>query len=365
MIVCENLVKIYKTKDLEVIALQGVDLTVNDGEMLAVVGNSGSGKSSLLNILGGLDRPSAGRVEVEEKNLLRLSEKELLDYRQITVGFVWQNVARNLVPYLSAQQNVEFPMMFAGGKRRSHRAKELLDLVGLSHRLRSRATELSGGEQQRVAIAIALANNPKLLLADEPTGNVDTQTAMRILDVFRHINRELGVTVVVVTHDRRVSHAVERTVAIRDGRISSEMIRSKQYRAELEALQANEGSAMVDPAGGALDAAAGGEEFAVVDKVGRLQLPEDVMEALGLARKRRVKVRLQDGRVVLEPPPEDGAEESAKPRRGADAKGTGNDAASDDGSAAASAAGDDIAAGDSGPGGDGRGERKEEDADGE
>lgn len=337
MILCENLVKIYKTTDLEVIALQGVDLTIDDGEMVAVIGNSGSGKSSLLNILGGLDRPSAGRVEVEEKNLLRLSEAELLTYRQQTVGFVWQNVARNLIPYLSAQQNVEFPMMFARGRDRTERSRTLLDLVGLSHRLRSRATELSGGEQQRVAIAIALANQPRVLLADEPTGNVDTVTAHRILDVFRNVNRELGVSVVVVTHDRRVSEAVERTVAIRDGRISSELIRAAHYRSELAGIDslrdaASDGSLKGGAEGGEVDAAVPGggdprgsgsastggsgrtgaapageaEEFAVVDRVGRLQLPEDIVEALGLARKRRVKVHMVDGKVVLEPPEDEG-----------------------------------------------------------
>jgi ABC-type lipoprotein export system ATPase subunit len=218
---CENLVRIFKTDEVEVVALQGLDLEIEAGEVMAIIGSSGSGKSTLLNILGGLDRPSAGSVEVGGADLLKLSAQDLVRYRRETVGFVWQNSARNLVPYLTATENVEVPMLLARRRRgRRQRALELLRQVGVDHRAGNRLTELSGGEQQRVAIAVALANEPPLLLADEPTGNVDSQTARHLLATFREVNRELGVTVVIVTHDRAVAQSVGRVVAIRDGRTS-------------------------------------------------------------------------------------------------------------------------------------------------
>ena len=190
MIVCENLVKIYKTKDSEVLALQGLEINIAEGELMAIIGNSGSGKSTFLNMIGGLDRPSAGRLIVDGKDLFKLDEKQLVEYKRNTVGFVWQNNARNLVPYLTAVQNVELPMVFGNAKEKRQRAEELLELVGMSHKKNSRLTQLSGGEQQRVAIAIALANKPKILLADEPTGAVDVATANYILDVFRELNKK-------------------------------------------------------------------------------------------------------------------------------------------------------------------------------
>ena len=229
IIQCENLVKIYKTKDIEVLALQGLELTVDKGELMAIIGNSGSGKSTFLNMIGGLDRPSAGRLVVDGKDLFKLNEQQLVEYKRNTVGFVWQNNARNLLPWLSAWQNVEMPMLFDKGAKKHQRAMELLDLVGLSHRSKSRLNQLSGGEQQRVAIAIALANRPKILLADEPTGSVDVKTSNYILDVFRTLNRELGLTVVIVTHDRMLARKVNRVVSIRDGKTSSERIISEGY----------------------------------------------------------------------------------------------------------------------------------------
>ena len=191
MIECENLVKIYKTEDIEVLALQGLELTVEKGELMAIIGNSGSGKSTFLNMIGGLDRPSAGRLIVDGKNLFKMTEAELVAYKRDTVGFVWQNNARNLMPYLTAVENVQMPMMFSNQKRQKERALELLELVGMSHRKNSKLNMLSGGEQQRIAIAIALANNPKLLLADEPTGSVDVRTSNYLLDIFRKLNEEL------------------------------------------------------------------------------------------------------------------------------------------------------------------------------
>ena len=226
-IVCDNLVKIYKVAGLEIVALQGLDLAVAGGEMLGIVGASGSGKSTLLNILGGLDRPSAGRVSVDGRDLLKLPNGALDHYRRTEVGFVWQQTGRNLIPYLTARENVELPMTVAGAgllqKRR--RSRELLETVGLWEHRRHRLAQLSGGQQQRVAIAVALANRPKLLLADEPTGEVDSATAQGLLDLFRELNRAFGLTTIIVTHDPQIARRVDRVVAIRDGRTSTETIR--------------------------------------------------------------------------------------------------------------------------------------------
>ena len=293
MINCENLVKIYKAGDIEVVALQGLDLAVEPGELMAIIGNSGSGKSTLLNIIGGLDKSTAGSITVADKNLLKFEDKDLIAYRRDTVGFVWQNNARNLVPYLSALDNVEVPMTISGAENRKPRAKELLDMVGLSHRMRSKTTELSGGEQQRVAIAIALANSPKLLLADEPTGNIDTQAANVIFKVFREINEELGVTIVVVTHDRRIARAVDRFVAIRDGRTSSEFVRKSSYSQEFHELAAHP------------EDDESHEELAVIDKTGRLQIPKEYLDAVGLTGKNKGKVELDGNRIVIISPNEE------------------------------------------------------------
>lgn len=290
MVICENLVKIYKTDEIEVVALQGLDLVVEKGELMAIIGNSGSGKSTLLNMLGGLDRPSAGSLTVDGKDLLKFTDSQLVEYKRETVGFIWQNNARNLIPYLTAEENVELPMLMVNNKEKRKRAVELLELVGLGHRRKSRLQQLSGGEQQRVAIAIALANSPKLLLADEPTGAVDSKTAQQILDVFRKLNRELGLTVIIVTHDQLVSRKVDRVVAIRDGRTSSEFIRRRSYREELEELASHlEEEAREETH----------EELAVLDRVGRLQIPEDYLEHLGLKGAKKIKVELEDDKIVL------------------------------------------------------------------
>ncbi len=288
MIFCENLVKIYKAHDLEVVALQGLDLEVARGELMAIIGNSGSGKSTLLNILGGLDRPSAGRVLVDGKDLLKLGEADMVAYRLDTAGFVWQSKARNLIPWLTAQENVELPMMIGHRASRRTRARELLELVGLGHRRSSRLVELSGGEQQRVAIAIGLANGPRILLADEPTGEVDSRTAERLLEVFREANRALGVTVVVVTHDRRISRRVDRVVQLRDGRTSSELVRRGTYRDELAGM------------GAGLANGEEHDELAIVDRTGRLQVPREFLEAAGIAGQ--AKVELDGERIIVRAP---------------------------------------------------------------
>jgi len=293
MIRCENLVKIYKTSDVEAVALQGLDLDVKKGEVMAIVGNSGSGKSTLLNMLGGLDRPSAGSLTVDGKDLLKFTDKDYMEYKRDTVGFVWQNNARNLVPYLTAVQNVELPMLLKGRKGRRERALELLKKVGLEKRKNSRLDQMSGGEQQRVAIAIAMANDPKLLLADEPTGSVDTKTSAMILDIFKELNRSEGVTVVIVTHDLKLADHIDRVVAIRDGRTSSEIIRKKSYREDLDEM----GEVITK------EEEASHEELAVLDRSGRLQLPKDYMQSLGIKGGGKVRVELDEerGGIILFP----------------------------------------------------------------
>lgn len=289
MVQAENLVKIYKSSDVEVMALQGLDLTVERGELMGIVGASGSGKSTLLNMLGGLDKPSAGSLFIDGKDMLKFSEADLIEYKRKTVGFVWQNNARNLIPYLTAQQNVEMPMLLSGFHGRQQRAGELLDMVGLSARKNSRLDQMSGGEQQRVAIAIALANNPKLLLADEPTGSVDTATSKLILDVFRELNRVMGVTIIIVTHDTKLSKQIDRVVAIRDGKTSTEMLRKAAQLRSFGELSEH------------AEAEAAHEEVSVLDRAGRLQIPKEYLEELGLKGGDKVRVELEDDRVCIYP----------------------------------------------------------------
>lgn len=284
MILADNLVKIYKTSELEVMALQGLDLTVREGELLAVVGNSGSGKSTFLNMLGGLDQPSAGRLFVDGKNLFTMTERERVMYKRDTVGFVWQNNARNLLPYMSALENVMTPMRFTPGKNRREHALELLDLVGMNAKKNSRLSQLSGGEQQRIAIAIALANHPRLLLADEPTGSVDRQTADYIIDVFNRLNREWGQTILIVTHDMELAKRVPRVVAIRDGKISTE--RTAKVIPDASGFEAESTKELEQ------------EEFAILDRHGRVQLPEHLLREAHI-EDRKVKMEVKDGKIVI------------------------------------------------------------------
>lgn len=290
MIVCDGLVKIYKTNAVEVMALQGLDMTVEKGELMAIIGNSGSGKSTFLNMAGGLMKPSAGSLYVDGNNLFTMSEKELVKYKRDTVGFVWQKSSKNLFPYLTAAQNVEVPMEFSGGKqsesKKRARALELLDMVGMSHRKDSLLHQLSGGEQQRVAIAIALANNPKLLLADEPTGAVDQKTSLMIQDMFRSLNRELGLTIVIVTHDISLSKKVDRVVMIRDGKISSERVMKQDYVERLKHLDSIDAKEETQ------------EEFAILDRAGRIQLTKDILQQAGI-KGNRVKVEAKDGKIII------------------------------------------------------------------
>jgi ABC-type lipoprotein export system ATPase subunit len=292
---CDNLVKIYQIADLEVVALQGLDLAVAQGEMLGIVGASGSGKSTLLNILGGLDQPSAGRVSVDGQDLLKLSALALDRYRRTEVGFVWQQTARNLIPYLSARENVELPMTVAGLGLRAKRARsrELLERTGLWEHRRHRLAQLSGGQQQRIAIAVALANQPRLLLADEPTGEVDSATAHSLLDLFRELNQAYGLTTVIVTHDPQIARRVDRVVAIRDGRTSTETIRRVSQLEQVMVGDRQPGEEEPGEEGEAY------QEYVVLDSAGRLQVPREYLEQLGIGD--RVTLDLMEEGILICP----------------------------------------------------------------
>ena len=288
MIKADNLVKIYKTKETEVLALQGLDLTVEEGELTAIIGNSGSGKSTFLNMIGGLDRPSAGSLFVAGSNLFTMTEKELVRYKRDTVGFVWQNNGRNMLPFLTALENVMMPMNLSNEKHKKQKALELLEMVGMSHKKLSRMNMLSGGEQQRVAIAIALANSPKLLLADEPTGSVDFKTADYIFDVFSELNKN-GQTILIVTHDTALSKKVKRVVAIRDGKISSERVLKEAFRDRLKESGIDWRNADSQ------------DEYVVLDRAGRLQLPSDMLSQLNL-EDNKVQLYMRGGEIIIKKP---------------------------------------------------------------
>lgn len=297
IIICENLVRIYKVADLEVVALQGLDLLVRRGEMLGIVGTSGSGKTTLMNVLGGLDRPSAGRVIVDNQNLLELSQADLNRYQRNKVGFVWQQTSRNLIPYLTAMENIILPMTMAGkmnARQKRAWASELLNTVGLYERRRHKLTQLSGGEQQRVAIAVAMANKPVLLLGDEPTGEVDSATAQVVMRTFRKMSADLGLTIIIVTHDPRIAEMVDRVVAIRDGKISTETIRQA---AQLE--QAMTGPHVTDDASAGLQPEVVFNEYVVLDSAGRLQLPREWLEQLGIHK--RAQLERGEGTILVRP----------------------------------------------------------------
>ncbi len=280
-IYCENLVKIYKVADLEVIALQGFDLSIEEGEMVGIVGSSGSGKSTFLNVVGGLDRPSAGVMMVNGRDLLKLSNRELESYRRHEVGFIWQQSARNLIPYLTAWENIELPMTIAGKSFKEKRewTAELLNSVGLWEHRKHKLAQLSGGQQQRVAIGVALANKPSLLLGDEPTGELDSATADEIMALFQTLNKELGLTTIIVSHDPQVAQMVDRVITIRDGRMSSETVRR---------LVTDDGPDEQF------------DELVVVDGVGRLQIPPDLRGKIGTSGRVIVQEG-EDGSLTIRP----------------------------------------------------------------
>ncbi|MCP9989196.1 ABC transporter ATP-binding protein [Streptomyces sudanensis] len=286
LIACDRLVRIFSRRAggdaVEVQALQGLDLLVHEGELTALVGASGSGKSTLMNILAGLDTPTAGTARVAGRDLLAMDAKARLRYRREVVGFVWQQTARNLLPYMTAAQNVVLPMQLAGlpRRRRAGRARELLSLLGVADCRDRRPQQMSGGQQQRVAIAVALANAPAVLLADEPTGELDSATGQQVFAAFRRANEELGTTVVIVTHDQAVAGEVRRTVAIRDGRTSTEVLRRTE----------------VDAAGRESLVA---REYAMLDRAGRLQLPSEYTAALDM--RDRVLLELEEDHIQVRP----------------------------------------------------------------
>lgn len=292
LIACDRLVRIFSTDGVEVQALQGLDLLVTEGELMALVGASGSGKSTLMNILAGLDVPTAGSAKVAGCDLLAMGQKERLRYRRDLVGFVWQQTSRNLLSYLTAAQNITLPMHLRGGGRnreRAARAEALLEMLDVADCRDRRPAQMSGGQQQRVAIAVALANNPSVLLADEPTGELDSATGEQVFAAFRRANEELGTTIVIVTHDQAVADEVRRTVAIRDGRTSSEVLR----RTEVDAATGKESQVA--------------REYAMLDRAGRLQLPAEYTEALGM--EHRVVLELEQDHIGVWPdaPKEQGA----------------------------------------------------------
>ncbi|MER5349283.1 ABC transporter ATP-binding protein [Kitasatospora sp. NPDC002551] len=286
-IVCDRLVRIFSAQGVEVQALQGLELTIRQGDLVALVGASGSGKSTLLTILAGLDVPTAGTATVAGCDLLEMSPRERLRYRREVVGFIWQQTARNLLPFLTAAENVALPMQLRGGRRTSGggrrqaaRVAELLEALEIGELARRRPSEMSGGQQQRVAIAVAMANNPPVLLADEPTGELDSETGASIFEAFRTVNRDLGATVVIVTHDPMVAGEVRRTVAIRDGRTSSEVLR--------RTLTDEHGEESVNET-----------EYVMLDRTGRVQLPAKFLEALGM--EHRVAVELAPDHIAVRP----------------------------------------------------------------
>ena len=289
MINCDGLVKIYETDDKKVMALEGLDLSVETGEMLAVIGKSGSGKSTLLNMIGGLETPTAGILTIDGKDISTYSEDEMVRYRRDKVGFVWQKSAKNLFPYLTVIQNVEAPMLFE--KKVNHNNKkfdkskknkkcedkstnenyalELLRAVGMEKHKDKLPSQLAGGEQQRTAIAVALANKPDILLADEPTGAVDTKTADQIYELFHELNRKLGITIIIVTHDMALADRVDRTVLISDGKVSTEKLKERPAM-----------------------------EYTVLDKAHRIKLTDEMLVAAGIDSN-KVRIDVQDGKLVI------------------------------------------------------------------
>jgi ABC-type lipoprotein export system ATPase subunit/bifunctional DNA-binding transcriptional regulator/antitoxin component of YhaV-PrlF toxin-antitoxin module len=311
-ILCDGLVKIYQVADLEMVALRELNLTIEKGELVSIVGASGSGKTTLMNILGGLDRPSAGRVRVDGLDLLKLSDRQLNKYRREKVGFVWQQSARNLVPYLNAIDNVMLPMTLAGatGAAKRKRAEQLLEMVGLKERMRHHLPELSGGEQQRVAIAVALANSPTLVLADEPTGEVDSVTAQTIYSTFRMLASEMGITTVIVSHDPGIARQVQRVVAIRDGMLASETVRQQRPP------EATNGAASGENGAAAESHPEHFEELVVIDRAGRLHIPPEFLEQFQI--KGRAQLEITEDGILIRPTQQDRVEVEIAKKTSAD-----------------------------------------------
>jgi ABC-type lipoprotein export system ATPase subunit len=269
-VVCKQVVKVYKIDTHEVVALKGLDFEMERGECVAIIGPSGAGKSSLLNLLGGLDTPTAGQLVVDGLNLLELKGRALSDYRLRKVGFLWQQVERNLLPHRSALGNVTLPMMLAGVPfwRRRKLARELLDAVGLEGHTHKRPAALSGGQQQRVAVAVALANQPPLLLADEPTGALDRSSAAQVMTLLTDLRERYGLTLLMVTHDLEIARYADRVLTLRDGALGQ-------------------------------DLSGTGDDTPMLDDGGRIQLPEAGRKQLFEAARIAVEIRPEG--VLLRP----------------------------------------------------------------
>ena len=279
--------KIYQMGEVTVPAIKSIDLEVYRGEFIVILGPSGSGKSTLLNIIGGMDLPTEGRITMDDEDIIDFDDKEMTYYRRDRIGFVFQFY--NLMGTLTAKENVELATEIC---KNPLDVDEVLELVGLGDRKDHFPSQMSGGEQQRVAIAIALANNPKLLLADEPTGSVDRRTANYILDVFRNLNKEMNLTIVIVTHDTTLSKMVHRVVAIKDGRTSSERIIKEKYAIDLDNTEINWGEEVKEDTH---------EEYSVIDRVGRLQIPRELLDTLNLEHN-KVKVEAEDDKIIITKP---------------------------------------------------------------
>jgi ABC-type lipoprotein export system ATPase subunit len=277
LVECEGLVHIYKTAELEVVALQGLDLRVEAGEMVAIAGRSGSGKTTLMNLLAGVEPPSAGVARVAGHDLARMDDRERDRYRREVVGYLLQHSLANLALDLTVIQNVQVPMIAGGPRRRGARARALLEKLGLGGQARLRPAQLTGAEAQRLALAVALANHPRLLLADEPTAELDGASARGLLDDLTRLLHDLGTAAIVVTHDQQLERHVDRVVQIRDGRTSTERRWLARPNGEREVA----------------------DELVILDRAGRLQLPRAHVEKLGL--RDRVRVHLEADSIRITP----------------------------------------------------------------
>lgn len=287
IIICDNLVKIYKLLDLEIVALQGLDFVAKPGEFVAIVGASGSGKSTLMSMIGGLDRPTSGWVHVADHELTKMDEQELNEYRQGEIGFIWQHATRNLLPYLSARENIRLPLLIGGSisEEKEDYINHLLDLVEMTERADHRLSELSGGEQQRVALCVALVNQPQILLADEPTGELDSHLARQMFRTLRRLQADLGLTIVVVSHDIDIAKYVDRVVTIRDGRVATETL--KQTPNNGDPLDDQEEQEEVHLY----------EELGIFDSAGSIHIPDQYREILGIQRRARIELT-EDGILI-------------------------------------------------------------------
>ena len=281
----EGISKTYHTGMVEVHALKKCDITIRKGEFTAIIGKSGSGKSTLLRILGSMDKPDEGEVYIDDINIGELNDKQLSKLRREKIGFVYQNYS--LIPEYTAYENIVLPVVLDNQDIDEDDVNDLLESLQIEHCRDKFPEQMSGGEQQRVAIAIALANNPKILLADEPTGAVDTKTSNMIQDLFRKLNEELGITIIIVTHDISLANKVGRVVMIADGKISTEKIMKESYKDRMNELS-TDGFSSDDSH----------EEYSILDKANRVQISPDILAAAGIDSN-KVKVQVVDGKVII------------------------------------------------------------------